>query len=183
MQNITDDALLAALLGGLLIGFGIGIVMRMGGATGGMDIPPLILYKKYKLSVAACIYAFDFAIILAQMLFSDLQQALYGIVAALVSSIVLDKVLVVGAGNVQAFIISREYEKINEIIQTDLDMGSTLVPIETGHLGQAQKAVLCVVSSRDLSRLDNKVLSVDPAAFIIINSAREVNGRGFTMER
>lgn len=148
-----------------------------------MDIPPLILNKKFRIPVAVSMYFFDIFILLSQMIFSNTEEILYGIMSVLLTSIVLNQVLVFGAGDVQVLIISREYERINEIIQKDLDRGSTFLPIQTGFEKLDQKAVLCVLPNREMSHLNHCVQEIDPKAFIIINGVREVRGRGFTLDK
>ena len=183
LQHLTEDRLLSAILGGIIIGSGLGLVIRLGGSTGGMDIPPIILNKKFRIPVAVGMYVFDSVILLSQVLFSDVEQILYGIVSVLITTIVLNQLLVYGAFDVQVFIISEEYEKINERIQTELDRGSTFVEIQTGYHKVEQKAILCVLPNRELSRLNDVVLEIDQKAFMVINSAREVKGRGFTLDK
>ena len=74
---MTEDPLLATVLAGLMIGAGMGIVIRAGASTGGMDIPPLVLQKKLRIPVSLSLYAFDCAILLLQVLFSNVEQVLY----------------------------------------------------------------------------------------------------------
>ena len=183
LGHITSDRLLAAIFGGALVGMGLGIVMRLGGSTGGMDIPPLILNKKFRIPVAVTMYCFDVLILMSQVLFTGGEEILYGILSVLLTSFMVNQVLVFGAGDVQVLIISKEYEKINEIIQKDLDRGSTYVPIQTGFQHLDQKAVLCVLHNREMSHLNQYVQQIDPQAFIIINGVREVRGRGFTLDK
>lgn len=183
LGHITSDRLLAAIFGGALVGMGLGIVMRLGGSTGGMDIPPLILNKKFRIPVAVTMYCFDVLILTSQVLFTGGEEILYGILSVLLTSFMVNQVLVFGAGDVQVLIISKEYEKINEIIQKDLDRGSTYVPIQTGFQHLDQKAVLCVLHNREMSHLNQYVQQIDPKAFIIINGVREVRGRGFTLDK
>lgn len=183
LGHITDDRLLAAIFGGSLTGLGLGIVMRLGGSTGGMDIPPLILNKKFRIPVAVTMYCLDVFILLSQVLFTGAEEILYGILSVLLTSVMVNQVLVFGGGDVQVLIISKEYEKINEIIQKDLDRGSTFVPIQTGFQHLDQKAVLCVLHNRDMNHLNQYVQQIDPKAFIIINGVREVRGRGFTLDK
>lgn len=181
--HLTDDRLLAALFGGMLTGLGLGIVMRLGGSTGGMDIPPLVLNKKFRIPVALSMYFFDIFILLSQMVFSNTEEILYGIMSVLLTSIVLNQVLIFGAGYIQVVIISREYEKINEVIQQELDRGSTFLTIQTGFEKIEQKAVMCVLPNREMSQLNHFVQEIDPKAFIIMNGVREVRGRGFTLDK
>lgn len=183
LHHLTEDKLLAAIIGGIVIGGGLGIVIRLGASTGGMDIPPLILNRKFKIPVAIGLYVFDSVILLTQVFFSDVEQILYGIVSVLITTIVLNQLLVFGSGDVQVFIISKEYQKINGLIHEQLDRGSTFIDIQTGYENISQKAILCVLPNRDLNRLNQLVLEADKTAFMIINSAREVKGRGFTLDK
>ena len=96
LSSLTKDAMLCTILGGMMIGAGIGIVIRAGASTGGMDIPPLILKKLFHLPVSATLYVFDFSILILQMFFSDIEESLYGILLVMIYTFVLDKVLVIG---------------------------------------------------------------------------------------
>lgn len=183
LAHLTDDKLLSAIFAGVLLGVGLGIVLRVGASTGGFDIPPLILNHKFKIPVAVSMYAFDAVILIAQIYFSQTEEVLYGILSVLLSSIVLNKVLVSGSGHVEAFIISNKFAEINCMLQTKLDKGSTLVPVQTGHTGADLKAIICVLPARELSAFNSEVLAIDSVAFIIISSARDVRGKGFSLER
>ena len=104
--------MLCTILGGMMIGAGIGIVIRAGASTGGMDIPPLILKKLFHLPVSATLYVFDFSILILQMFFSDIEESLYGILLVMIYTFVLDKVLVIGTHQARADIVSSHYEEI-----------------------------------------------------------------------
>ena len=137
-EGITGDRLLSSLFGGLFIGFALGIVIRAGASTGGMDIPPLILNKKFGLPVSGLLYAFDIVILIGQMLFSDKEAILYGILLVMTYTIVLDKVLVFGRAQTQVKIISERVEEINTAINREMDRGSTLIHTATGYLKKEQ---------------------------------------------
>ncbi|GFZ32352.1 membrane protein [Clostridium zeae] len=183
LKNMTSDHLLATIYAGIMIGFSIGIVIKAGASTGGMDIPPLVLNKKLGLPVSVVMYALDFTILLSQMLFANKEQVLYGILLVLIYTVVLDKVLLLGQSRTQVKIISDKYEEINQMIIKYLDRGSTLIQAETGYCHNNNLVVLTVISNRELSKLNELVNSVDPKAFMIINRVNEVKGRGFTMEK
>lgn len=93
LSTITDDRMLSSIFGGLFIGFSLGIVIRCGASTGGMDIPPLILNKKFGLPVSVMLYVFDFLILIGQALFCDKEAILYGILLVMTYTIVLVKFL------------------------------------------------------------------------------------------
>lgn len=179
----TGDMMLSTVFAGLLIGAGIGMVIRAGASTGGMDIPPLILNKKFNLSVSGTMSVFDCLILVTQMVFSGWEQILYGILLVLLYTMVLDRVLILGRNQMQVKIISGKCEVISEAIQTKLDRGTTLFLMEGGHLREASYAVLTVVSGRELTKLNDLVMGLDPDAFMIINQVNEVRGRGFTLHK
>ena len=162
--GFTQDEMLATIFAGLMIGFGIGVVIRAGASTGGMDIPPLILNKKFGLPVSVMLYGFDCTILLLQMLFSNREQILYGILLVLIYTVVL---------------ISPEYKRINEAIIQKLDRGSTLFHVTTGYLEKEQKMVLTVISNRELAALKEIVADIDPNAFMTVGSVMGVYGKGF----
>ena len=181
--RLTSDPLLAALLGGIMIGSAIGIVIKSQASTGGMDIPPLILNHKLGIPVSVSMYVFDFLILLSQALYTDKEMILYGIVLVLVYTIVLDKVLLVGKTQTEVMIVSKEYERINNEIIYKLDRGSTLLKSITGYMKNEYPVVLTVISPRELPRLNELILSIDEHAFIIVSRVNEVRGRGFTFKK
>lgn len=183
LATVTDDRMLATVCGGLMIGISIGIVIRAGASTGGMDIPPLVLNKKFGLPVSVMLYVFDFAILIAQMIFSDKEQIIYGILLVLIYTVVLDKVLLMGESKLQVKIVTEKVDEINQMVQEKLDRGSTLFYAQTGYLKKEQKVLMTVVTNRELVKLDSMVKECDPDAFIVINPVHEVKGRGFTLEK
>lgn len=180
---LTTDPLLATIFAGLLVGSGIGLVIRAGASTGGMDIPPLILQKKTGLSVSISLYLFDSMILILQMFFSNREQILYGILLVCIYTFFLEKLLVYGKRQMQVKIISSEYETINSTIQNKLDRGTTLLPAKGGYSNQNIYMIMTILSQRELFHLNELVLSIDPDAFLIVNQVNEVHGKGFTQSK
>ena len=180
---ITQDPMLSAVFAGLMIGFALGIVIRAGASTGGMDIPPLVLKKRMGIPVSVSMYVFDFAILVAQMAFGERERILYALIMVMIYTMVLDKVLMMGVKQTQVKIVSEHYEEISWTIQEKMDRGTTLLYIEGGHTGKTSKAVLSVVSGRELSKLNDLVMGIDSQAFMIVNQVGEVRGRGFTLSK
>lgn len=183
LQHMTSDNLLSAIYAGIMIGISIGMVIKAGASTGGMDIPPLVLNKKFGFPVSVVMYGFDFSILMAQMIFANKEQVLYGILLVMIYTVVIDKVLLLGQSRTQVKIVSEKYNEINQMIIKHIDRGSTLMHAETGYCRNENLVVLTIVSNRELTKLNNLVLSVDPKAFMIINRVNEVKGRGFTMQK
>ena len=181
--GMTSDNLLAVLCAGIMIGVAIGIVIKCGASTGGMDIPPLVINKKVGIPVSVSMYFFDFLILLSQMLFTNKEMVLYGILLVMTYTLVLDNVLVMGKSQTQVKIVSKEYEKINTMISTEIDRGTTLLQAETGYMKNEYPVVLTVISNRELPSLNSKVLEIDPNAFMIVSKVNEVHGKGFTFKK
>mgnify|MGYP002649959156 FL=1 len=183
LTSLTDDKLMAAIYAGLLMGAGIGLVIKVGGSTGGMDIPPIILHKLFGLSIPVMISVGDIPLQQVQAFYSSTEQVLYGILVVMLTSIVIDKVLIMGQKQTQVMVISPEYERINQAIHQKIDRGSTLIHATSGLEKQEQKVVLSVISNRQLGDLNELILQIDPQAFVIANEVNEVKGRGFTLSK
>lgn len=183
LASPTEDLLLAVIFSGLMIGAGIGVVLRMGASTGGMDIPPLVLNKKFGVPVSVAMNVLDMSILLLQMAFSDRDGVLHGILLVLIYTTVLNRVLLMGNSRMQVKIMSDHYLELNEAIASELDRGVTLMKSQTGYLKKDGYMVLTVVSNRELVRLNQLIQQIDPKAFIVINQVNEVRGRGFTLKK
>ena len=160
-----------------------GIVMRAGASTGGMDIPSLILKKKFDVNISFSLYLMDCVVLGLQFIVADSHAILYGILLIIVYTMVLNKVLMSGNVRIQVKVVTRYYERINRLIAERLDCGTSLLHMETGYLHKEQDMILAVIARRDLPRLNQLVMNEDPEAFMIINQINEVRGRGFTMKR
>ena len=180
---LTDDLLLASLLAGGLIGIAVGMVMRVGGSTGGTDVLNLVLHKWFHLPVSAFVYLVDIMILGGQAIFSDPEQVLYGVVLLVTETIALDKIMLMGQSQVQLFVISDHFEEIRQKLLLKLHAGVTMMLIETGCTGTQQKGVLCVIPPRKLFAAKELIQSIDPDAFITVTQIKEVRGQGFTLER
>ena len=180
---LTEDIVLNTIFAGLGIGISLGITIRAGASTGGMDIPPLVLNKWFHLPVSATMMAFDFAILAMQAAFSPIQQSLYGIVLVIVYTVVLDKVLLLGSTRTEVKIISTQSDAICKAIQAELDRGVTILHGEGGYRREPEQVLLSVVSNRQLPRLEKLAHTIDPTCFIIVSHVTEVSGRGFSLEK
>ncbi len=183
LQNLTTDVVLGTLLGGLMLGCAIGIVISAGSSTGGVDFFPILLNKKFRLPISATIYTLDVFILLAQLSFSNPERILYGVLLVIIYSSVLDKVLLAGQSRLQVKIITEKEEEVRDIIIRQLNLGATLLKAESGFQKNDKKMLLTVVNNRQLSKLNQMILEVDPTAFIVIHRVNEVHGRGFTLDR
>ena len=180
---LTDDLVLNTIFAGLGVGISLGITIRAGASTGGMDIPPLVLNKWFHLPVSSTMMAFDFIILAAQAAFSPVRQSLYGVVMAIIYTVVLDKVLMLGTTRTEVKIISAKSDEICAAIFAQLDRGVTILHGEGGYLREPESVLLSVVSNRQLPRLEKLAHAIDPTCFMIVSHVTEVSGRGFSLEK
>ena len=180
---LTEDMLLNMIFAGLGIGVGLGIVIRNGASTGGMDIPPLVLNRYFKIPVSASLYVFDVCILLAQAVYNPLEGILYGVLLILIYSVVLDKLMLMGTTRTEVKVVSGHAEEIRKAILSEVDRGVTLLYGESGYLQQDTQVILSIVSNRELPQVEKLIHSIDPESFMIISRVSEVRGRGFSMSK
>lgn len=180
---LTEDMLLNTIFAGLGIGVGLGIVIRNGASTGGMDIPPLVLNRYFKIPVSVSLYVFDMCILLGQAVYNPLEGILYGILLILVYSVVLDKLMLMGTTRTEVKVVSGHAEEIRKVILSEVDRGVTLLYGESGYLQQDTQVILSIVSNRELPQVEKLIHSIDPESFMIISRVSEVRGRGFSMSK
>lgn len=177
---ITENILLNLLFAGMGLGISLGIVIRGGASTGGMDIPPLILKKFFHIPVSASLWVFDFCILLSQMFFHPAEDLLYGILLIIVISVSLNKVMLLGTSRTEVKIISRKSGEIRDAILSKVDRGVTMLHGQGGYERQGTEVILSVVSNREMPKIQQLARSIDPDCFMIISQVTEVWGRGFT---
>ena len=181
--HFTDDIWLNTIFSGLVIGVGLGSVIRMGASTGGMDIPPLILNKYFRIPVSVSLNVFDILILLPQILYNPPERVLYGILLVMIYTTVLDKVLVMGNTKTEVKIISKQVEEVRQAILAQVDRGVTMLYGEGGYKQEQKQIVLSIVSNRELPQVERLIRQIDPEAFMIISRVTEVRGRGFSLSK
>ena len=178
--HITDNMLLTVIFAALGLGLSLGMVIRGGASTGGMDIPPLILNRFFRIPVSASLWAFDFCILLSQMLFHPLEDLLYGVLLIIIISLTLNKVMLLGTSKTEVKIISEKATDIRDAILSQVDRGVTLLHGEGGYSHQSTEVILSIVSNHELHKIERLARDIDPQSFVIINRVSEVWGRGFS---
>ncbi|MCI8709591.1 MAG: YitT family protein [Dorea sp.] len=180
---LTQDIFICTMFSGLGIGLSLGIVIRAGASTGGMDIPPLVLNHFFKIPVSVGLYFFDFVILLVQALFQPLEKVFYGIVLVIIYTVTLDKMLLMGTTKTEVRVVSDHAQEICDAILKRMDRGVTLLSAKGGYLKEDTTVVLSVISNRELPRVERLIHEIDPESFIVVNRVSEVSGKGFTMNK
>ena len=183
ITEFTDNSLLAAIFGGVLLGTALGLVMRVGSSTGGMDVVVLVLNKWTHISVAVFVWITDIVVIGGQAFFLPVEKLLLGTLVLVLEGMVIDQLMVLGKSQIQLFVVSQEYEQLREKFLNELEAGVTMALIETGKMREQQKGLICVIPKRKLYNATEMIRETDPYAFITITKVSEVHGRGFTVAR
>ena len=180
---LTEDLFLCTIFSGLGIGASLGIVIRAGASTGGMDIPPLVLNHYLRIPVSVSMYVFDFCILLVQAVGNPPEKVLYGLILVMTYTLVLDKLMLMGTTRTEVRIVSKHAQKIREAIISEMDRGVTMLSGETGYLKHQTQMIFSVISNRELPRLEKLIHAIDPESFMVVNRVSEVSGRGFSMKK
>ncbi|MGX8832866.1 YitT family protein [Amedibacillus sp. YH-ame6] len=179
--HITDNVLLASIYAGVCVGVGIGMVYRVGGSTGGMDIPPLIINKYTKIPLPKLVVCIDGATVLLGALTYGVEASMIGLVSVWVCGQVIDKVIMIGAHEAKnVMIISEKHEELMQVIYQNIDRGATILHAQGGYTREEKPVIMMVLVKRQYAELNRIISNVDPEAFVIVSDVNEVHGEGFT---
>lgn len=171
---------LAPIYGGVITGFGVGIVMKYGGSTGGTDIIAQVLSKFTKIPTGYSMMMVDFSVIIAATIVFGWEAALYAIISLYASGIIIDKTLDGVSYSKMVFIISDEYDKIREVILYDIERGGTGISANGLFTNNEKKMIITVLDSKEIHGLKEFIKAIDKNAFVIVTDVHEVYGEGFT---
>jgi len=177
----TQNAILAAVYGAILLGIGLGLAFRHQATTGGSDIIAQIIAKYTNATPGIGIIMVDFFIIvLAGLTFRSVDLALYGLITLYISSRILDVILEGWSYNKAAYIISDSHQLIRGEVVLEMNRGGTMWVGKGFYKGTERTILFCVVSRRELVQLREIVSLLDPKAFMVVTDVKEVLGHGFT---
>lgn len=178
---VTDDLLIASVIGGGLLAISLGITFKAGATTGGSDIIVKVLRLRWRhIKTGVIFLGFDALVILASWLvFQNLTVAFYAGVAVVVDSIVMDYVLYGSDEAKLIYIISDNPEKIRQRILEELDITATLIQAK-GAYSMQDKEVLMIVMRKQMAPMTEEIVKEeDSNAFMIVSSASEIFGEGY----
>lgn len=176
----TDNVLLAAIAGSLLLGTAIGTMFRFKGSTGGTDIPVTILKKYYNISITTGYLIIETGIILIiGIVFKSPNIIIWGFFTLFLTSRICDIAAEGLPYTKGVFIISDKSDEIKNTIMERLDRGVTVFYGEGGYTNERKKILLCVINKRQMNVLRDWVRKIDPDAFMILSEVSDVMGSGF----
>lgn len=178
-HGLTNDVLLAAIIGTLLLGIGLGIVFSQNASTGGTDIVAKILNKFFHIDMGKSLQAVDILVVVLAGATFGISKALYAVVCVSLNGVIIDKVIE-GFSSVKAVaIFSNNSEEIREYIIHEIDRGCTIFEGKGGYTGNRNSIVYSVMDRTQLIKLRTYIKKEYPDAFIIVSEAHEVLGEGF----
>ncbi|AYD41187.1 YitT family protein [Clostridium fermenticellae] len=178
ISSITQDVLLASIFGGILIGFGVGLIIRNGGSTDGSEVIAIILDKKSSFSVGQIVMFFNFFILTSAGFVFGWDRAMYSLIAYFIAVKVID-IIVDGLDESKAvIIISEQYQDISEAIMNRLGRGLTLLDGKGAYKGVDTSVIYVIVSRLEISKVKNIVHGFDEDALITIGPV-DVSGKKY----
>jgi len=179
---VTTNPLLASVYGGVIKGFGLGLIYTTSATSGGVDIVAKFLRKKYPfINFGTLILIIDVVIIAAYaVIFKKYDSSMYSIICMYIAAQVIDLVLYGAVNSKVCYIITDESNAIKNAIVEQLHRGVTFLHGEGAWSGNEKNIILCVIKTRQIVELKKIVKSLDENAFMILSDSREVFGKGFT---
>jgi len=186
---LQNDFLFLILIGSVLLGFGLGIIFKFRGTTGGSDIVAAIMQKRYGIKPGQAIMIIDFFVIALAGFIIEIKDispdrpalslTFYALFLLFISSKLVD-VIIDGFDYARAaYIISDKNDEIAKVIIDDFGRGGTALKAKGLYRNIDREVIFTVVTLKDVTRLIDTVKEIDPNAFVIINNVHEVQGEGF----
>ena len=183
LGKLTEDPMLACVFSGVLMGIGIGLILKTGGSTGGTDVIAVAINKYTHINLSVLLYLVDGVIMALQLKFSNREQVMLGIFLMALLTLTMNKIMIMGKTQAQLMIFTSKVDEVREKILGQEDAGATLFKIEKGYTGEESKAIMCLIPRRKVYDMCQMIHETDPMAFWTISEVNEVHGRGFSFER
>ena len=181
LKPMTTDPLLGTLYGGVLLGIGLGLIMRGGATTGGSDMVARMVHKRFQfISVGSFLFAIDFAVVAAAGVLIGTTEALYALINIFLAAKVMDTVIVGFSSNKACFVMSSRWEEISRRVLQEMDRGVTQLMARGAWTGTERPTLLCVISRSEIMAFKRILREEDEDAFVIIVEAHEAIGDGFS---
>lgn len=184
MPSLTNNQLLGAVFGAVILGIGLGLVFMGNSSTGGTSIPTKIIEKYTPLSLGFIMTVIDGLVVLTGLIaFKDVDGVLYSIIALVIIGYVVNLMMTGFQSSKNIMIISQHSAEIKGRIADAANRGVTEIPIYGGYTGQEKRMLMVTVLTVEVPTIEHLIQAIDPTAFIIIMPATQVHGRGFSLTK
>jgi uncharacterized membrane-anchored protein YitT (DUF2179 family) len=178
--GLKNEVFMGCVFGGVLIGFGLGLIFKAKATSGGSDIIAMIIAKYTRLPLGQLmIYVDSVIVLLGVIVFRDWRIPLYSWIVIFVTGKVIDVVLDGITYDKTLLIISEHFELIRDKIIVDMERGGTYIPGRGMYKGEEKTIIFTVVSRREVAILQEFIHQIDPRAFVTVMNAHEILGEGF----
>lgn len=176
---VTNDLMLSTIAGSLFLGTGLGIVFTQDASTGGTDIIAKILNKFFHIEMGRGMQIVDIIVVIFSGITFGIEKAIYAAICVILTGIVIDKVISGYYTCHQVIIFTNKTKYIKEYIINDIDRGCTIFTGEGGYTGENKNIIYCVLERAQLMKVRKFLKENEPEAFVIVNDAHDVLGKGF----
>ncbi len=181
LQEIPVEPILGTLYGGILLGIGLGFILRGGATTGGTDMCARMVHKYLPfMSVGMFLFLIDCVVVVAAWIFIGSSEALYALICIFVSGKAVDVVMLGLSQNKACFVITDQWERVSRRLLDEMERGVTQLSARGAYTGVDRPVVLCVLPPQEVARLKEIVRQEDERAFMFITDAHEALGEGFS---
>ena len=181
IRPVSYDPLLGTLFGGVVLGAGLGLILRGGATTGGTDMVARMVHRRLPfISVGMFLFGLDCLVVLGAAAAIGTEQALYAFINIYVCSRVIDAVMMGFSGNKACFIMTSRWEEITRRLMDEVGRGVTHLSAKGAYTGTQQPVVLCVAARQEIMSVKRIVEEEDEKAFMFISEAHEALGEGFS---
>jgi len=177
--GVTQDNVLNAIYGGVLLGVGLGLVYRGQGTSGGSDILGRILNSRFGIPISQSYLITDTIVVLAGGFAFSWEKALYGLVVIYISGIAAEAISEGQSIYRTAIIVTSEHEKVTQSVMQDMERGVTILAGKGGYTSEDRPVLYVVITRSEVNPLKQLVKEIDPNALMVIGSAHEALGEGF----
>nr|WP_109685894.1 YitT family protein [Tumebacillus permanentifrigoris] len=179
VPGLTDDPLLACVFGGIILGVGVGMVIRYGGSLDGTEIVAILVNKKTPFSIGEIVMFGNIFILGSAGFVFGWDRAMYSLIAYFIAFKVIDITIDGFQESKSVWIISDYHREIGDVLLARLGRGVTYLNGEGGFSGDEKKVVFCVVTRLEEAKLKLIVEEIDPEAFLAVGTIAEVRGGRF----
>ncbi|ABP91152.1 conserved hypothetical protein [Streptococcus suis 05ZYH33] len=183
LPNLTENPLLAAIFGGIILGFGLGLVFLGNSSTGGTGILIQFIHKYTPLSLGLTMAIIDGIIVGLGFVAFDTDTVMYSIIALMTITYIVNRMMSGTQSSRNVMIISQKSEEIKDYITKVADRGVTELPIIGGFTGVDKRMLMTTISIPEMQKLETAVLEIDETAFMVVMPASQVRGRGFSLQK
>ena len=176
-----NDPLLASIIAAILIGTGLGLVYRVGGSTGGIDVISVMLKKYLGIKISHSTFVVDSIIVSLGLFMVSVNSSLYGIICVIIASYLIEVITIRGNSSYMMHIVSDKMELINDYIINDLERGSTIISAKGGIHKDEKEMIEVIFNEKEYYRIKHEIQKIDKDAFVSVYKAVNVYGNGFEM--